>query len=403
MADLYDMSDEELEAAFKEAKAAEDSPETAIEEEAAETEEEVVEEVEEDVEPEDGDTEEDEINDDLEQPDEDEDSDSDDSDEDEAEEEDDEESEEDEGELDEEPKTDEEQPEESEDKAKDESQPVQKHKFRANGKDYEFTMEEMAAQFPKAFGQAMDYTKKMQALKPWRKSIDAMEQADLTHDDVNLMIDVLKGDKDAITEIIKRTGVDALDLDTENTTYKPNDYGRDETTLAINEVVDKISADKEYEVTQRVLSKEWDVDSWNEMSKDPSLIEALHIDVKSGVYNKVQAMADMIKLQDNGKHSDLEYYKEAGRHYYAQQRQESEAQAAAEKRTAEQQIEKEKQDRLAAVKAQDAKRKATTKVAKKRKAAAPTAKGAGTKKVTDYLDDSEEAYEDWYKKLQEAH
>lgn len=115
----------------------------------------------------------------------------------------------------------------------DEVQEVQKYKFKANGREYELTDEEMRTQFPKVFGQAMDYTKKTQALKPWRQTIDALESAKISHNDVSLMIDVLRGDKQAIAEVIKRTGVDALDIDTENSKYEPKSYGRDEVTLII--------------------------------------------------------------------------------------------------------------------------------------------------------------------------
>ena len=393
---VYDMSDEDLEAAFKEAKADQSSPEIVDEPEDtndSQEESEVEYEDSEDIEEDTNDEE------DLEQPDED--SDSDDSEEDDTEDEEDADSEESEEDLDGDPEPDEEQTDKPEDKVEDEPQPVQIQKFKANGRDYEFTQEDIIKQFPKVFGQAMDYTKKMQSIKPWRKTIDALEQAKMGHDDINLMIDVLKGDKDAITEVIKRTGTDAMDLDTENASYKPNDYGRDETTLAINEVVDKISADKEYETTHRVLSKDWDNDSWEAMTKDPNLIELLHVDVKSGMYDKVQPIADTIKLQDGGKNSDLAYYLEAGKRYDAQLRKQSEQEALAAQKAKNVQIEQEKQDKLAQVKAQEVKRTKVKKDVTKRKAAAPTAKGAGKKQGTDYLDDSDEAFDEWYQKLQD--
>ena len=182
-----------------------------------------------------------------------------------------------------------------------EVQEVQKVKFKANGKEYEFTEDEIKAQFPKIFGQAMDYTKKTQAIKPWRKTIDAIEQAKLSHDDVNLMIDVLRGDKDAIAAVMKRTGIDALELDTENSKYVPKDYGRDDNALAIKDAIDEISADKEYEITHKVLSKDWDDNSFREMTKDPELIKQLHIDVKTGMFDKVQPIAEKMKVFDRGR------------------------------------------------------------------------------------------------------
>ena len=360
------MSDEQLEAAFREAKNSE--PE--------EVEEVVVEE--------------------LEQPVEDVDSDDDASVEEDTEEETEENSDEvEDGEPDEDTEETEEEPAKVEDKVEDKTQPVQsKYSFKANGKEYEFTEEEIKAQFPKVFGQAMDYTKKMQSIKPWRKTIDAIEQAQLNHDDVNLMIDVLKGDKDAIAEVIKRTGVDALDLDAENSKYVAKDYGRDDTTLALRDVIEEISADKEYETTHKILSKEWDDKSWKVLSSDPDMIKLLHVDVKSGMFQKLQPMAEKFKLYDRGSKSDLEYYEDAARAYAQDMRQ---AQQANVQREAEASRTRE----IDAVKAKQQKVVSTKEAAPARKAATPVKKTAGVKKVVDYLDESEEAFEEWYQKVQD--
>lgn len=300
--------------------------------------------------------------------------------------------------ADEEPAEVDEQTENTEDEELPEITETPVHKFKANGKEYSFTPEEMMEQFPKIFGQAMDYTKKTQALKPWRKTIDAIESAKLGHDDINLMIDVFKGDKNAIAELIKRTGVDTLDLDTENSKYVPKDYGRDDTALAIKDIVDEISADKEYETTHRILSKEWDERSFSELTKDPELIRLLHIDVKSGMYDKVQPLAEKMKVFDRGRQSDLDYYKAAAQEYF---RAEAETQRRA-KAIEDQRLAREaklaRQAEIERVKATQIKQAAVREQAVVRKAAAPVKSNAGTKKtVTDYLDESEEAYDEWYK------
>ena len=239
--ELYSMSDEELEKAFNEAKAQLDSSETEYEdtqESVKETEEETEEEIYSD---------EDEEVIDLEQPDED--SDDDTSSEDEEEDESNEDLESEEEDLDEDTDSDDEKLSEDANESEVDEQPAQRRKYRANGKEYEFSDEEIFDKFGQVFGQAMNYTQKMQQIKPWRKTIDAIEQAELSHDDVNLAIDVLKGDKDAIAALLKRTGVDALELDVDNTKYQPKDYGRNDTELAIKEVFDDISKDPEYDTT----------------------------------------------------------------------------------------------------------------------------------------------------------
>lgn len=396
------MSDDELEAAFREAQASSLSPETDYEADASQefTESEPsMEDPDEEVSLDDTE----EFEDGPEQPEEDdlEDSGHDASDESETDEvadEDDSETEEDD--PDEDSDTDEEPSSDDADEDDEEEQPVQTYKFKANGKDYEFSSEEIVDQFPKIFGQAMDYTKKMQAIKPWRKTIDAIEGAELSHEDVSLMIDVLKGDKGAITEVLKRTGVDTLELDTDEVKpYVAKDYGRDDSALAIKDIVEDISRDQEYATTHNILSKEWDDRSWNTMAQNPEMIRLLHTDVKSGMYKTLQPIAEKLKVYDGGKKSDLDYYKEAAQQHFNQVAE----QEAYEERQAAKQAEREarlaEKARLDEVKAQSEKRTATKQASAKRKAAAPT-KAAASRAVIDYLDDSDEAFDEWYQRLQ---
>lgn len=288
-----------------------------------------------------------------------------------------------------------EEDEDSEDKIDEIAQ--QEHQelsFKANGREYKFTPEEIMAQFPKVFGQAMDYTRKTQAMKPWRKTIDAIEQAKLGHDDINLMIDVMKGDKNAIAEVLKRTGVDSLEIDTENAKYTPNDYGRDENALAIKDIVDEISVDKEYEITHRILSRDWDATSFNELTKDPKLIKALHIDVKTGDFNKVQAIAEKIKVFDGGSKSDLEYYKLASFELAEKQEEQLRRSYEAEQQMAAREA---RQAEVNRVKKAQEKQKEVVVKATERRAATPTSKVSATSKVVDYLDSTDEEFEEWYK------
>ena len=269
--------------------------------------------------------------------------------------------------------------------------------FKANGREFKFTQNEMLEQFPRIFGQAMDYTKKTQAMKPWRKTIDAIEQAKLGHEDVNLMIDVMKGNKEAIAEVLKRTGVDSLEIDTENSKYTPNDYGRDDKALAIKEIVEEISVDKEYEITHRVLSKEWDEKSFREMTEDPDLIRLLHVDVKTGMFDKVQPIADKIKVLDRGNKTDLEYYRLASIELAQQQQEANRVSYEAERQKQEREAKLARQVEIDRVKKTQERQKEVAVKAVERKAATPTTRKVPTSKVVDYLDNSDEAFEEWYK------
>ena len=269
--------------------------------------------------------------------------------------------------------------------------------FKANGREYKFTQDEIMAQFPKIFGQAMDYTKKTQAMKPWRKTIDAIEEAKLGHDDINLMIDVMKGNKEAIAEVLKRTGVDSLEIDTENSKYTPNDYGRDDKALAIKDIIEEISADREYETTHKVLSKEWDEKSFRKMTDNPELIRLLHYDVKSGTFDKVQAVAEKIKVFDRGLKTDLEYYELASMEIAQQYQEEQRRAYEVERQRADREARLARQAEIDRVRKTQERQKEVEVKAVERKAATPTSRKAVSSKVVDYLDDSDEAFEDWYK------
>ncbi len=183
--------------------------------------------------------------------------------------------------------------------------------YKANGKEYEFSDEEVRKQFPTVFGQAMNYTQKMQVIKDKRVILDALDEANLTQKDINFLIDVSKGDKAAITELIKKNGIDTLELDLEDSVYTPKEYGRSDKELEINDIVTKLESDPSFEKTKQILTKDWDPTSWDEFAKNPRLIEELNYDVANGTFDKVQSIADKIKVYDNSSKSDIEYYLDA--------------------------------------------------------------------------------------------
>ena len=402
--DLWNMSDEDLDAAFKVAQSEEASPDTEIEAAADLVDEPVVEEVDDsaDLDNTDGsaeDTDDEDNEDGSDQPTSEE---SDHNTSDKSEDDDvdkDNTRESDEANPDKDADSDDEESPDDTDKSEDEKQPAQSHSFKANGKDYEFTSDEIVEQFPKMFGKAMDYTKKMQAIKPWRKTIDALEGAELSHTDVSLMIDVLKGDKEAINEVLKRTGVDTLELNAEDASaYEAKDYGRNEAALDVSDIVKEISGDAEYTTTHDILSNQWDEKSWETVTENPEMIKLLHTDVKSGMYATLQPIAEKLKVFGGSSKSDLDYYKQAAQQHFQKT-------SSQKKEPVQQQKPVKKKelviDRVAEAKAQTAKRTATKTASAKRKAAAPT-KSVKADSVVDYLDESDEKYDEWYKQLQNS-
>ena len=378
--EINDLSDAELEAAFKSAKAEIGSTVTIANEPDVDYDDEV---------------------DELEQPDVDSDDDTSANEEDEKEVEDDSDTENED--ADESAETEDEQTDNTEKQSDEVVQPTQEIlKVKANGQDYEFTLDEMKSQFGSIFAKAQDYTKKTQALKEYRKTIDIVQNAGLSDNDLNLFADVLKGDKDAIAAVLKRTGVDALDLDTENVNYAPKNYGRNDTELAIKDIVDDISADKEYVITHNILEKQWDSKSREKFIEDPNMIKGLHIDVKSGLYDKLNPIMQKLKIYDGATRSDLDYYFMAHKQFTDSQRDASSKAEKAELARVENQAKVAEAEKVSTVKAKMAQQTATKEASVKRKAAAPTKKAVGTSKIN-YLNDdpSDDEVEEWFKNIKQ--
>lgn len=309
----------------------------------------------------------------------------------------------DEKDLDEGAKSEKEQTKAAEVKSDEVVQPTQEiMKVKANGQEYEFTLDEMKAQFGSIFAKAQDYTKKTQALKEYRKTIDIVQNAGLSDNDLNLFADVLKGDKDAIAAVLKRTGVDALDLDVENVNYAPKNYGRNDTELAIKDIVDEISADKEYVITHNVLEKQWDSRSREKFIENPNMIKGLHIDIKSGLFDKLNPIMQKLKIYDGASRSDLDYYYMAHDQYKSSQLLAASNAEKAELARVENQAKTVQANKVDEVKAKMAQQTATKDASVKRKAAAPTKKTAGTSKIN-YLNDdpSDEEVEEWFKNIKQ--
>ena len=259
-------------------------------------------------------------------------------------------------------------------------------KYTADGKEYEFTEDEIFDQFGTVFGKAMNYTQKMQKIAPYRKMISAMEEEGITESQFNTAIDALKGNKDAIQNLMKTHNIDPLDIDgdAEADSYSPTQYGKSEYQQRIEEVTSQISSDPEYTTTVDVIQNRWDPASRSEFAKNPDMISGLHNDIKSGLYDRVTPVAAKMKVLDGNSKSDIEYYMLAGQ-------QVSEAENSAKGSV--DKANKATQEMV------DSSGQASSEAQRKR-AAASTRTRADSKGVTDYLeDDNDEQFDDWYKKL----
>ena len=180
------------------------------------------------------------------------------------------------------------------------------YKIKANGKEFEMTLDELKQTASKG----MDYLKKTTALKPYRTMIAAMEENKVSPEDINLLIDLKKGNKEAIAKLIKENEVDVYDLPEAND-YKPQEYRQSETALDMKEVLNTISKDAEFSRTSEIYDA-FDEQTKAFLNEDPSRIVGLHNDVKTGVFDKVLPLAEKKAMIDGYNAPFLQYYLQAG-------------------------------------------------------------------------------------------
>ena len=156
--------------------------------------------------------------------------------------------------------------------------------FKANGKEITpKSVEDIIS----LMQMGANYTKKMQLMAPMKKVVQSLDNAKIDEQELNFLIDVSKGDKEAIKQLLIKHKIDPLEIDLDgDNTYSPrNNIASDEdvefndTLMDIHDSLPKI---------QEILNKTWDDSSKKAILKDPRLMRALHEEVQMGRFDEVQ-------------------------------------------------------------------------------------------------------------------
>lgn len=204
--------------------------------------------------------------------------------------------------------------------------------IKVNGLTTRATLNELVEGFKKG----MNYTKNMQQLAPFRRSVGIMEDNGLTEQDLNLMVELKAGNKEALAKLLADSKVDPLDIDVDGRDeYTPKDYGRDVVDVEMEQVQQEINADVDnIDAVKNALTTMPD-DFYNYIEKDANALRNLHKDVASGIYQQV--MPEVLKLQTlYGKTKPtLDMYIEVARNMASRQTKQMETSAVKPKPDAE--------------------------------------------------------------------
>jgi hypothetical protein len=183
--------------------------------------------------------------------------------------------------------------------------------FKANGSDMQVSDPQ---DIVRLMQMGANYQKKMAQMKPNLKVIKMLENNGLL-DEAKLhnLIDLSKKDPVAVAKLIKESGIDPLDVDTDASTddYKPTDYSVSDKEYDLDQVLDGIKESPSFSKTIDVLTKEWDEGSKATVSDNPTIISVINAHMENGVYDKVNSVMQQEKaLGRLDGISDVDAYKQ---------------------------------------------------------------------------------------------
>lgn len=184
--------------------------------------------------------------------------------------------------------------------------------FKANGKEIKIDSVDEAITLMQ---QGANYNKKMAALKPSLKILKMLENNGLLDEGkLTYLIDIDKKNPDAITKLIKDSGINPLDVNTEEAPkYTPGNYSVSDAQVNLDSVLDSIEHTPTYERTMTVILDEWDEGSKRALASEPSLIPLINQHMANGIFDIIAN--EMVKQKALGTLSglsDLQAYERVG-------------------------------------------------------------------------------------------
>lgn len=184
--------------------------------------------------------------------------------------------------------------------------------FKANGKDMSVDNVDDAISLMQM---GANYTKKMAALKPNLKLMKLLENNGLLSEEkLSFLIDLDKKSPQAISKLLKDSGIDPLDVDVEKVgEYKPNTYTVDDRELALDAVLDEVQGTPTYSKMIDVVSNKWDAPSKQVIADNPQLLKVINGHMISGHYDLISNAIERERTFGRlAGLSDIEAYRQVG-------------------------------------------------------------------------------------------
>lgn len=167
--------------------------------------------------------------------------------------------------------------------------------FKANGKEIKLNSPEEAVRMMQM---GANYGRKLQDLQPALKTLRMLEKHQLLDENkLSFLIDINNKNPDAIKKLIKESGIDPLDLNTEGeVTYRPVNRSVTDEEMSLQTALDDLKSREGGQETIIEVNTKWDNTSKQALWKSPELLKIIQDQKESGIYDQIVSEIDRQKL-----------------------------------------------------------------------------------------------------------
>jgi hypothetical protein len=167
--------------------------------------------------------------------------------------------------------------------------------FKANGKMIELRSPDEAVRLMQM---GANYGKRLQEIQPHLKTIKMLEKNNLLDEGaLSLLIDIHQKKPEAIKQIIKDSGIDPLDINTEDkTSYTPGNHSVSDAEIVFDNALKDIQSQEGGQETINVIAQTWDQQSKSLLWESPELLAVIQDQRVNGIYDQITAEIDRQKL-----------------------------------------------------------------------------------------------------------
>lgn len=166
--------------------------------------------------------------------------------------------------------------------------------FKANGKMVQVNDLDEAR---KLMQMGANFTKKMQEIQPHRKVLMMLDNHGLLDEGkLSFLIDLEKKNPEAIKKLIKESGINPMEIDVETEpAYQAGNHRVTNEEAQFRTILDDLGSNPEGKETLQIINREWDQASKEELWKQPDVMNIIHEQRESGVYDIVSAEVDRLR------------------------------------------------------------------------------------------------------------